>query len=109
MDASFALCPLLALLDLVKDHLVVQRWESFDNSHGLTYKIQAPDLQDKSIDGQPELGDEAALLMPPNALFQIWVFKILFQLCQHQLWQKNPWQWNNVPNYYDLEALIYIF
>ena len=90
MDARFALCPLLALLDLVKDHLVVQRWESFDNSHGLTYKIQAPDLQDKSIDGQPELGDEAALLMPPNALFQIWVFKILFQLCQHQLWQKNP-------------------
>jgi len=62
--------------------------EGFNNSHVLTSQnsVQAPDqMQHKSLDGQPELGDEAALLMPPNALFQIWIFKIMFQLCQHQL------------------------
>ena len=63
--------------------------ESFDNSHGLTLQnsVQAPDqMQHNSLDGQPELGDRTAC---HQMRCQIWVFRTLLQMRQHQLKQKN--------------------
>ncbi|TKW25523.1 hypothetical protein SEVIR_3G124801v4 [Setaria viridis] len=85
--------------------------ESFNNSHGLTVQnsVQAPDqMQHNSFDGQPELGDEAALqnCMPSNALSDLGIQDPISTVPTPAQAEECPDNENDVPNYYDIEALI---
>ncbi|CAN6336610.1 unnamed protein product [Urochloa humidicola] len=85
--------------------------ESFNNSHGLTLQnsVQAPDqMQHNSFDGQPELGDEAALqnCMPSNALSDLGIQDPIATVPTPAQAEECPDNENDVPNYYDIEALI---
>jgi len=85
--------------------------ESFDNSHGLTLQnsVQAPDqMQHNSLDGKPELGDKAALqnCMPSNALPDLDIQNTIANAPTPAQAEECPDYEKDVPNYYDLEALI---
>ncbi|CAN6358908.1 unnamed protein product [Urochloa humidicola] len=85
--------------------------ESFNNSHGLTLQnsVQAPDqMQHDSFDGQPELGDEAVLqnCMPSNALPDLGIQDPIATVPTPAQAEECPDNENDVPNYYDIEALI---
>ncbi|OEL22791.1 hypothetical protein BAE44_0016190, partial [Dichanthelium oligosanthes] len=89
--------------------------DSFDNAHGLTLQnsVQAPDqMQHNSLDGQPEFGDEAALqnqnstAMPSNALSDLGIQDPVATVPIPAQAEECPDNENDVPNYYDLEALI---
>ncbi|XP_062212712.1 uncharacterized protein LOC133913550 [Phragmites australis] len=85
--------------------------ESFDNSHGLTLQnsVQVPDqMQYNSHDNGPELGEESALqnCMPSNVLSDLGIQEpvaIVPIPAQAKECSDNE---NDVPNYYDIEALI---
>jgi len=85
--------------------------ENFNNSHGLTSQnsVQAPDqMQHNSLDGQPELGDEAALhnSMPSKALSDLGIHDPIATLPTPTQAEECLDNENDIPNYYDLEALI---
>ncbi|KAG2625345.1 uncharacterized protein LOC120700455 [Panicum virgatum] len=85
--------------------------EGFNNSHVLTSQnsVQAPDqMQHKSLDGQPELGDEAALhnCMPSKALSDLGIHDPIATLPTPTQAEECLDNENDIPNYYDLEALI---
>jgi hypothetical protein len=88
--------------------------ESFNNSHGFTLQnpVQAPDqMQHNSFDGQPELGDEAALqnCMPSNALSDLGIQDPIATVPTPVQAEQCPDNENDIPNYYDIEALVTIF
>ncbi|KAL6636744.1 hypothetical protein ACP70R_024316 [Stipagrostis hirtigluma subsp. patula] len=85
--------------------------ESFDNSHGLTLQssVQVPDqMQYRSHDDRPEIGDEAALqnCMPSNALSDMGIQVPVATVPTPAQAEECSDNENDVPNYYDLEALI---
>ncbi|KXG39541.1 uncharacterized protein LOC8081094 isoform X1 [Sorghum bicolor] len=85
--------------------------ESFDNSHGLTLQnsVQAPDqMQHNSLNGQPELGDKAALqnCTPSNALPDLGIQNTIANAATPAQAEECLDHEKDVPNYYDLEALI---
>ncbi|XP_062214297.1 uncharacterized protein LOC133915234 [Phragmites australis] len=85
--------------------------ESFDSTHGLTLQnsVQVPDqMQYNSHDSRPELGDEAALqnCMPSNALPDLGIQDPVATVPTPAQAEECSDNENNVPNYYDLEALI---
>nr|CAB3460555.1 unnamed protein product [Digitaria exilis] len=92
-------------------HCSLGHHESFNNSHGVTLQnsVQAPDqMQHNSLDGQLELGDEAAQqnCMPSNALSDLGVQGPIATVPTQTQAEECPDNENDVPNYYDLEALI---
>ncbi|WVZ60904.1 hypothetical protein U9M48_010863 [Paspalum notatum var. saurae] len=85
--------------------------EVFDNSHGLTLQnsVEASDLmQHNSLDGQPELGDESALQnhVPSNLLSDLGIQDPVATVPTPGHAEEFPDDENDVPNYYDIEALI---
>lgn len=88
--------------------------ETFDNSHDLTLQnsIQVPDqMQYNPHDNRQELGDESALpnLMPSNVMSDFGIEDHVATVptpVQAEVCSDNE---NDVPNYYDLEALVLIF
>jgi hypothetical protein len=88
--------------------------ESLNNSLGLTSQnsVQAPDqMQHNSLDGQPELGDEAALqnCMPSKAPSDLGIHDHIATVPTPAQAEECLDNENDVPNYYDLEALVNIF
>ncbi|RLM98003.1 uncharacterized protein C2845_PM06G03900 [Panicum miliaceum] len=84
--------------------------ESLNNSLGFSQNsVQAPDqMQHNSLDGQPELGDEAALqnCMPSKAPSDLGIHDHIATVPTPAQAEECLDSENDVPNYYDLEALI---